>query len=118
MPNPIWPVTLPALGLRAGFAESAPDQALETPMDAGPGKTRRKATGTARPIKLSIRVTAAQLSIFETFFLTTLAAGTLPFDWVSPRTQAAATLRFRKPAPAYVPLGGPGWQIDMNLWIL
>ena len=118
MPDPTWPGTLPALVNVAGFGESPPDQAVETPTDAGPGKSRRRQTGTQRPIKCSIRCTLAQVEIFDAFWLTTLAAGTLNFTWVSPRTQAAKTLRFKKPIPAYVPLGGPNWQIDMNLWVL
>lgn len=115
---PTWPATLPALVTQTGFNESAPDQLLETPMEAGPGKTRRRTTGNARPIKCSIRCSGAQVEIFEDFYLSDLAGGTLEFTWVSPRTQAAKSLRFKKPVPTYVPLGGDNWQIDMNLWVL
>jgi hypothetical protein len=113
-----WPGTLPALVTQAGYGESVPDQLLETPTDAGPGKARRKSTGMARPIKCSIRCTAAQVATFETFYLSTLAGGTLEFTWVHPRTQVAKSLRFRKPVPAYNPLGAGNVQIDMNLWVL
>lgn len=102
----------------AGFGESAPDQLLETKTDAGPGKLRRRSTGAARPIQCSIMCTPDQMTAFDTFFETTLAGGSVDFTWVSPRTQAAKTLRFRKPVPKYVPLGGGHWQIDLNLWVL
>lgn len=117
MSDPVWPGTLPALVTQAGFSESVPDQAIETPTDAGPGKVRRRQTGTQRPIKAAIRCTAAQVAAFDTFWLSTLAAGTLQFTWVNPRTQAAATLRFRKPVPAYTPLGGGNYQVEMHLWV-
>jgi len=115
---PTWPATLPALVVQSGYSESLPDQAIETPTDAGPGKIRRRQTGTQRPLKCSIECTPAQVATFETFWLTTLAGGTLEFTWVHPRTQAAATLRFRKPAPTLVPLDGANFRIDMSLWIL
>lgn len=118
MSDPVWPATLPQLILRAGYAESVPDQAIETPTDAGPGKVRRRQTGTQRQIKASIHCTPAQMDIFEAFYLGTLAGGTLNFTWTHPRTQAAASLRFRKPVPAYTPLGAGYYQVDMSLWVL
>lgn len=118
MSDPVWPTTLPQVVLLDGLSESPPDQSIETPTDAGPGKSRRRQTGTQRAISASIICTKAQVATFDIFWLTTLASGTLNFSWTAPRTGAAATMRFRKPPPSYAALGGGQYRIDMALWIL
>jgi hypothetical protein len=51
------------------------------------------------PIKfnMTFTLTASQKSTLETFFNTTLGGGVLPWDWVKPSDQAAATFVFRAP---------------------
>ena len=117
MSDPVWPGTLPSFVAQGGFSESPPDQSIETPTSAGPGKSRRNQTGTQRPIKAVLECSLAQVAIFDDFWLTTLAGGTLQFTWVNPRTQVSATLRFRKPVPTYTCVGGTSYQIEMNLWL-
>lgn len=99
MPNPAWPGSLPAYVEQAGYNERLPDQTLETAMETGPGKTRQRFTTNVQPFGFVIKMTAAQYATFETFFRTTLAGGSLKFDWVHPRTRVAATYQFRKPPP-------------------
>lgn len=96
---PSWPVSLPAYVLEAGYSETLEDQTLETSMDTGPVKVRRRFTTGIRPFRFTIQMTAAQAATFETFYLTTLQGGSLSFDWVHPRTRVAKVFRFRKPPP-------------------
>ena len=100
-----WPASLPEYVLEQGYSETAPDQSIESNMDAGPAKQRRRFTTNFRPIKATIRCEDTQVATFETFYYTTLEGGTLPFAWVHPRTRVACTMRFRKPAPTYRPVG-------------
>jgi hypothetical protein len=87
--------------MQQGFREQLPDMLLETTMEAGAPKARRRFTTDYRQISASIAMTAAQRATFETFFITTTQGGSLPFDWVDPVTQTAATFRFRKPVPQF-----------------
>lgn len=103
---PSWPNTLPEYVLEQGFAEKNQDQAMETRMEVGPVKIRRRLTGAFKTFNVSMMMTSAQADTFESFWRSTLAGGTLPFDWVHPRSRAAATFRFRNPAPSYASAGG------------
>ena len=115
MADVVWPPSLPQFVQESGYSESLPDQTIETSMSAGPPKIRRRFTASFRPIQCTIMCTAAQAETFETFDLTTLRGGSLPFDWVNPRTQTPATFRFRKPVPQYSPFGGNNVMISMRL---
>jgi hypothetical protein len=74
-------------------------------MDTGPAKIRRRFTKSLRRFDISMMMTAAQVTTFETFWNDTLKGGSLPFDWLHPRTRVAATLRFRLPAPRIETMG-------------
>lgn len=97
MSNPTWPPSLPQYPNQDGFSEEQADNTIRTQFDAGTMKLRRRYT--AAPIKftMSFTLTAAQKTTLETFFNTTLAGGSLPFDWVKPSDNAAATFVFRSP---------------------
>lgn len=101
-----WPASLPQFFLEAGYREPLEDQLIESDMDAGPAKVRRRFTTATRIISGSIAMTQAQAAVFETFFATTCAGGSLPFTWVHPRTRAPATFRFRKPLPTVQQVSG------------
>lgn len=100
-----WPAGLPQYVLEQGYSETQPDQSIESNMEGGPAKVRRRFTTNFRPIKATIRCDDTQAALFETFYYDTLEGGTLPFDWVHPRTRTACTMRFRKPAPSLRPVG-------------
>ena len=106
MANAVWPTDLPQYALESGYQESLEDQTIETQMDSGPAKVRRRFTTGYRKYQLVIQMSAAQMEIFETFFLETLQGGSLPFDWLHPRTRAPKTFRFRRPPPSISPIGG------------
>lgn len=113
---PTWPGTLPQYVQSNGYSESLPDQTIESEVDAGPPKTRRRFTKAFRPMQFTIHCTGAQVTAFETFYLTDCRGGSIDFDWKNPRTQAAATFRWRNPPPAYREIGGGNWAISFNVW--
>lgn len=96
---PAWPATLPQYVLQEGYQEKLPDNTVETPMDTGPDKVRRRFTTNYRVFTVQMEMTAAQAAVFDGFYVTTLRHGSLDFDWVHPITQAPAVFRFRKPPP-------------------
>ena len=106
MANPVWPVTLPAFVQEGGFSEAIQDQTVESSMDTGPAKIRRRFTKSLRKFGITMYMTPEQVTTFETFWQTTVKGGSIVFDWVHPRTRVAAALRFRNPAPAYTTIGG------------
>lgn len=115
---PSWPASLPQFVQEQGYDESLPDQTVESPMDSGPPKSRRRFTTAFRPLRVTIWCTAEQAEDFEEFYMDDCAAGSLSFTWVHPRTQQAATFRFRKPAPKPQPFGAGNVAYTFNLWQL
>lgn len=118
MANPVWPDTLPQYVNESGYNESEPDTLIETPFDAGPTGVRNRFTTASTPLRVAIDCTADQATIFRDFYRTTLANGSIPFDWFHPRTRENATLRFRKPVPTYGTFGGINVRITMALEIV
>lgn len=96
-----WPATLPQYVLEQGYSESEADQLLQTQMEAGRPKTRRRYTTNNEVFTVAVAMTKAQKVIFEDFFDNTLVGGSLPFTWVHPVHQTAANFQFRKPVPKW-----------------
>lgn len=102
-----WPSSLPQKPLADSYAESATPVTVRTDMDVGLPKVRRRYTAEIRQYGLRLLLTTAQVATLETFYITTLAHGSLTFDWLNPRTQAAATFRmvnrpgYEQAAPGY-----------------
>jgi hypothetical protein len=106
MANAVWPATLPNYVLIDGYSEKLPAQKIESPMEAGRPKVRRRFSTNWRQFTVFIKMTADQGIIFESFYQNTLQGGSLPFDWVHPRKRTAATFRFRMPDPEITVDGG------------
>ena len=118
MANPTWPPGLPQLVAVEGYGEAPPETAVRTTMDAGPAKVRRRTTAGIRPLSVQLDLDAAQVETLDAFYVATLEGGALAFDWVHPRTQAAASLRFVRP-PAYRPQGSDAaWRTVLQLEVL
>ena len=96
---PTFPTSLPQFVMENGFSERIQDQTIESTMDTGPAKIRRRFTKSLRTFSVQMMMTPAQTATFESFWQTDCRGGSLSFDWVHPRTRVAATLRFRNPAP-------------------
>ena len=91
----LWPASLPQRFLQdPGTSENPPDVVVETQMDAGPPKARRRFTAGFRLVGGSLALTHAQRATLDTFYMDTLEGGALTFDWIHPITSAPATFRF------------------------
>lgn len=112
----IWPAALPQYVQEQGFGEGLPDQTIESQMEAGLPKSRRRYTKNFRPMQATIWCTAEQGQLFEYFYEETLSGGVLPFHWVNPFTQVLAEFRFKRPPPQKRSFGSANVEISMNLW--
>lgn len=116
---PAWPVTLPQFVQESGYREEIQDQTIESQMDTGPAKIRRRFTRSLRKFTISMQMTAAQVTAFESFWQTDCLGGSISFDWVHPRTRAAAVMRFRNPAPTIQTIGaGASSVVQFTLEII
>jgi hypothetical protein len=111
----VWPATLPQYVLESGYQEQFPKNAVETEMESGPTKVRRRFTQVFRKFTVSMIMDEAQAAIFETFYFTTCASGTIAFDWVHPRTRAPMSLRFTGSPPSFSPFGGNYVRVSFTL---
>lgn len=112
---PSWPNTLPQFALESGYQEDTQDQTIETQMEAGPAKIRRRFTKEIRTYEIQMMMTQAQAAAFDTFWQTDCLGGSISFDWVNPRTRAATTFRFRLPAPRRTVFGGSNVLVSFKL---
>lgn len=118
MANPTWPASLPQYVQEGGYQEQLQDQTVESQMDTGPAKIRRRFTKSIRKFQITLLMTAAQADAFETFWQDTCLGGSIPFNWVNPRTRVPATLRFRNPAPQFSTVGGANVLTQFNVEII
>ena len=116
---PTFPATLPQFVLENGYNETIQDQTVESEMDTGPAKIRRRFTKSLRRFSVQMMLTPAQTTTFETFWQNDCKGGSVSFDWVHPRTRAAAVMRFRNPAPQIQTMGsGAANVVSFNLEII
>ena len=97
---PAWPATLPP-PLSPGWSHTAPDGVLRTPMEAGPEKRRLETTADEAEESLQFRLTAAQLTTLNTFFLVDTKRGALSFTLTHPIWGALPAVNFAGP-PQFV----------------
>ena len=89
----IWPASLPQFVLRDGYRESPADIIKRTPMDVGEAKQRPLFTTGFKKLPVVLSLDLDQLPILKTFYQDTLQGGTIPFQWIHPRTQQVTTFR-------------------------
>lgn len=115
MTTATWPPSLPTYVLEQGYQENLEDQTIETSVEAGLAKVRRRYTASIRKFQMSVQMDEDQAEVFEIFFRDTLQGGSLPFEWRHPRTGVATTFRFRKPVPQFTVVGGAYVRVTMTL---
>lgn len=113
---PVWDAGLPQSPLIDGYDEAVPDTVLRSQPDTGPAKTRNRFTAGVRQVTWPFRMTTAQIALLDTFYLTTLDAGTTSFDHTDPRTGTTTSYKFRS-APRYI-RSGLNWSVSLSLEIL
>lgn len=114
MANPSWPATIPQNPLLGPLKETPVPNKIDTQMDIGVPKSRRRYTKELRDLTWVFVMTTAEVALFDTFYHTTLEGGTLPFDHVDSRTGVAASFRI-KSLGEYNPLSGTKWSIPMEV---
>lgn len=108
-----WPASLP-LPLMSGLSYAPRDQGITTQMQVGPPKRRRRSSADVVDYAAPVQFTGAQVATFRTFFSTTLAGGTLPFDLPDPTTGATVSMMFVGPA-VFTPMRAHE-VVDERLW--
>ena len=111
-----WPATLPQYVLQEGYAENGRENSIRSNMEQGPAKTRKRYTSAIRKFSVALYMTAAQVDIFDAFYESDLAFGSISFTWVHPRTQASGTFRILN-QPAYTPTG-PNYKVQFDMELL
>lgn len=111
-----WPTSLPQRPLADSYSEAAEPSTIRTAMEIGPAKMRRRYTSEIKLFTMEFLMSTAQVATFETFFVTTLAAGSLTFDWINHRTDAAVIYRFTA-RPTIQPQAPGYWLVSAELEI-
>jgi hypothetical protein len=115
-----WPAGLPQTVRRDNYQETSGVLVLQTPMDAGPAKMRRRG---AKPTTLQVGfyMTTAQVETLETFIKSTIK-GTARFYFTHPRTGVQVEVRIvpsQEGAYYSAAFNAPGeYTVDLTLEIL
>ena len=112
-----WPDSLPAYIIEDGYQEQAASLTIESSVDQGAPKSRRRFTALYIPMTMTIITDQDGRAAFDEFYYTTTSI-VLPWNWVHPMSQAAVVMRFRLPPPSYVPQGGTDVKITFSVWII
>lgn len=87
-----WPAYLPQL---ADVEFEQPDTRLTSSTDIGPAKVRNRYTFAPIPLSGKLVLNAQQTVQFLEFYNTTLANGTLTFNWEHPVSDVLHEMRFK-----------------------
>ena len=107
-----WPGTLPQLFQQNGYTESNINNIIETAMDSGPTKRRKRTTKAYKPFVGTMHMTITQKLAFETFFTDEIAYGSLPFTMPSPIFGVAWDVYLD--SHNIQPINGIQWKVSMN----
>lgn len=109
-----WPATLQQKLNEANYAQSPQSRVITTDMDISIPKKRVRYTKGLKDLTGSIDVNTSEYSIFETFFETTLAGGSLPFLFNDPVTQVEYEYRFKDSTYSEASLGGGYFRLSFT----
>lgn len=112
---PTWPTDLPAPALNT-LVETPPRNKIRSQTDKGPPKERRRTTANVRPISFMLKLTPAQVTTLDDFFVTDTASGVNEFDYTHPRTGASVTAKFAE-EPVYNEVEGAIYDCPIKLEI-
>lgn len=113
-----WPVDLPQKPLVQGFSETLPTLTVRSPMDTGPAKVRRRSTAGVTQMQCVFRLTATQRASLLTFWQTTLAGGSLSYNWTHPISGANIVCRIVEPPSLTPAAGGNAWAASLKIEVL
>lgn len=84
MASVVWPGGLPQMPLFEGYREVLRSQVIESRMDVGPAKVRRRTAVDLRDITAVYKMTDAQRTTFVGFVKDTVMGGAVLMDWPHP----------------------------------
>ena len=116
---PSWPSGIPHTPLAESYSFEPVPQAISTQMDSGPPKRRRRFSVAYGTHSMSFILTGSQRATFQTFYLTTIAGGSLAFTGLAdPTDGTAATFQFANGGdPRWAALR-PDASIAARRWLL
>jgi hypothetical protein len=118
MANAQWPSNIPSSPLLSSYDEREDeDNLLRTEMEIGPAKVRPQQSSSIPKLSFDIMMTSAEVSLFKTFYRTTLSNGSLPFDFLHPQENVTLTFRFMPPYPRYK-TASDQYLVAMNVEII
>lgn len=96
MSNPAFPISGKSFLVTSGdFGENGSELAVRTTMDSGRIKVRKRFTTVPSFLAGTLgSLTSAQVDTLMTFWKTTCAGGSIPFDWAHPRTKVTTAFLF------------------------
>ena len=115
----LWPISLQQKLNTSGFEKVYGDTRVSSSVDVGPSKVRSRYTRSVDGYRCVIWIEHSLVSVFETFYKTSLAHGTLPFTFTDPFTEVATDYRFQVDStPSIRPVGGLIYELQMVWEIL
>ncbi|KFF50453.1 hypothetical protein GY26_01825 [Gammaproteobacteria bacterium MFB021] len=111
-----WPESLPNF-LREGYSEAPVTQTIESSVDGGEPKSRRRFTRGYRNIACRVVVTADQLATFEGFFADE-SPDAVPFSIPHPRTGQVVQCRITGDPPYTIEPSGSvarPWRVSLTI---
>jgi hypothetical protein len=116
MANPTWPGTVPIAPLLDSFSEEISDFNAEFQPDAGLPSTWPRSSAARLQQPWRMLITTAQRAALYTFWKTTTAFGSLPFDITDPVTEGTVTSKFTGPL-RFIPSGSTPrpWIVEFTL---
>jgi len=102
MANPTWPDSLPPPLVSGAAVSPSFDNVLETSMETGAPKSRRRCSRVPKKLVLSLSLSSDQIATLD-YFREVVLLEVSPFDWVNPVTGDVATYVFVNPRPSHTP---------------
>lgn len=118
---PVWPASLPQQQFH-GLTVQRQAATVNFEPDAGVPKSRREFAARRR-VSTPIALSGTQKQTFESFYVTALQEGALPFDWSDPETDATVEFKFIGDPPQFTLfVGGTTstrkWLGSLNLMVI
>lgn len=113
---PAWPTDI--CPLAGSFKETVPDNTIRSDMDRGPAKVRRRTTANVRGIQFRSLMTAARTAELDDFYVNVTFSGSIPFDYIHPRTKQTVQARFTSPPTYSDRKAGQFFETEISLEIL
>ncbi len=108
-----WPASLPQQFERQSVQEEMENNVIETPMDYGPPKRRRRTTTNVSHLSGTMIMSETQIAAFKTFYYTTLQE-TGNFDFPDPHGGSDLDVVFAQvPTTTYFVPGK--WRVRLKL---